>query len=124
MGTSNKNKAIEFLKLASSGKVREAYDKFISSAFRHHNAYFSGDAEALAKGMEDSVKQFPHKTLEVLRALEDGNLVAVHLRVKLTPSGQDVALIHIFRFEGGRIVELWEAAQEIPKEIPNKNGVF
>ena len=29
--------AIEFLKLAGTGKVREAYDRFIAPDFIHHN---------------------------------------------------------------------------------------
>jgi predicted SnoaL-like aldol condensation-catalyzing enzyme len=59
-----------------------------------------------------------------LRTIEEGDLVAVHGRVRLTPDGQDIALMHIFRFEGGKIIEEWEAAQQAPKETPNKNGVF
>jgi len=35
-----------------------------------------------------------------------------------------IALIHIFRFEGYKIEEEWEAGQEIPKESPNENGAF
>jgi predicted SnoaL-like aldol condensation-catalyzing enzyme len=124
MGKSNKEAAVSFLLLASSGKVREAYKKHIAPGFRHHNAYFPGDPESLAKGMEESAKEFPHKVFDVQRVLEDGDLVAVHARVRLKPDGQDIALIHIFRFEGDRIVELWEAAQPVPETSPNKNGVF
>jgi predicted SnoaL-like aldol condensation-catalyzing enzyme len=36
----------------------------------------------------------------------------------------EIALIHIFRFEDGSIIEEWEAAQEVPKESPNENGMF
>ena len=124
MEKSNKEAAVSFLRLASSGKVREAYKKYIAPNFRHHNAYFPGDAESLAKGMEESSKEFPNKIFDVQRVLEDGDLVAVHARVRLKPDGQDIALIHIFRFDRDRIVELWEAAEPVPETSPNKNGVF
>ena len=124
MGKSNKDTAVSFLRLASSGRVREAYKKHIAPNFRHHNAYFPGDAESLAKGMEESAKEFPNKIFNVQRVLEDGDLVAVHARVRLKPDGQDIALIHIFRFDRDRIVELWEAAEPVPETSPNKNGVF
>ena len=124
MEKSNKEAAVSFLRLASSGKVREAYKKHIAPNFRHHNAYFPGDAESLAKGMEESAKEFPNKIFNVQRVLEDGDLVAVHARVRLKPDGQDIALIHIFRFDRDRIVELWEAAEPVPETSPNKNGVF
>jgi predicted SnoaL-like aldol condensation-catalyzing enzyme len=30
----------------------------------------------------------------------------------------------IFRFEGGRIVELWDVAMVVPEKIVNENGMF
>ena len=119
-----KEAAVSFLKLVGGGKVREAYKAYVAPDFCHHNAYFKGDAESLARGMEDNHKQFPSKVLEIQRVLEDGQFVAVHLRVRLTPDGADIALIHIFRFEGDRIVEMWEAGQQVPEHSPNDNGVF
>lgn len=115
--------ATSFLQLASSGKVREAYEKYIHPQFRHHNAYFKGDRESLLKGMEENAKQFPNKTYETLRALEDGNLVVIHGKVKLSADSQ-WSVIHIFRFEEGKIIELWEASQQVLKDSPNKNGIF
>jgi len=38
----NKERAIAFLRLASSGKVREAYETYVHPDFRHHNLYFPG----------------------------------------------------------------------------------
>ena len=121
---SNKERAISFLRLASSGNVREAYEQYIHPDFRHHNPYFPGDRTSLLAGMEENAATFPQKEFEAVRALEDRDLVAVHGRVRLTPSSSWIALIHIFRFEGNQIIEEWEASQEVPKDSPNKNGVF
>ncbi len=74
--------------------------------------------------MEQSAIEYPKKVFEILRALEDGDLVAVHGRVRLTPEMPDITLMHFFRFEGDRIIEEWEAAQEVPEDSPNRNGVF
>ncbi len=124
MENSHKEIAVSFLRLASSGRVRQAYEKYIHPDFRHHNPYFKGDRETLLKGMEEGAKQFPQKMFEVVRALEDGELVAVHGKVQLNPDMPWIALIHIFRFEGDLVIEEWEAAQEVPKESPNVNGMF
>lgn len=124
MAETNKAIAVSFLELASSGKVREAFERYASPNFRHHNLYFRGDAASLARGMEESFERFPNKVLDVQRVLGDGDLVAVHLRVRLEPTGADITLIHIFRFEGGRIAELWEAAQEVLGNTVNENGAF
>jgi predicted SnoaL-like aldol condensation-catalyzing enzyme len=121
---SKKDIAIAFLRLASSGKVREAYEKYVHLDFRHHNPYFPGDRASLLTGMEESAAKFPNKEFEVMRALEDRDLVAVHGKVRLTPDSPWIALVHIFRFEGNQIIEEWEVGQEVPKDTPNKNGVL
>jgi predicted SnoaL-like aldol condensation-catalyzing enzyme len=93
-----KDIAIDLLKLASSGKVREAYDKYVHPDFRHHNAYFKGDRDSLLRGMEQAALTSPNKFLEVQCILEDGNMVAVHSHVK-KENETDIAVVHIFRFE-------------------------
>lgn len=116
--------AAEFLRLAAAGKVREAYGDYAAANFRHHNPWFRGDAKSLAEAMAENAVKNPGKKLEVLRTLEEGNLVAVHCRVRMKPDDPAIALIHIFRFEGGRIAELWDVAQAPPDDSPNEYGMF
>ena len=118
-----KDIAITFLKMASSGKVREAYEKYVHPNFTHHNAYYKGDRETLLVGMEENAKQFPDKKYETLRVLEDGDLVAVHGKVMLSPD-KIFSVIYFFRFEGDKIIEEWEAGQQTLKDSPNENGIF
>jgi predicted SnoaL-like aldol condensation-catalyzing enzyme len=124
MKGNKKEIAISFLQLASSGKVREAYDLYVHPEFRHHNPYFKGDRESLLVGMEESAVEFQDKVFEPVRALEDGDFVAVHGKVRLALDMPEIALIHIFRFEGDFIIEEWEAGQAVPEESPNENGMF
>src|SRR5690349_18011529 len=87
----DKDAAKEFLRLVASGKVREAYSRYIGPKFRHHNPYFQGDAESLMIAMEENALQNPNKILEIQRALQDGDLVAVHSHVKLKPGDLGLA---------------------------------
>ena len=119
-----KELATSFLKLASSGKVREAYERHISPSFRHHNAYFKGDRDSLREAMEQDAAANPNKFLEVLHSFEEGNLVAVHSRVQREKDGSDIAVVHIFRFEEDMIAELWDVGQQAPTYSPNENGMF
>jgi predicted SnoaL-like aldol condensation-catalyzing enzyme len=121
---SHKEAAMAFLRLVASGSVREAYRKHVSPDFRHHNAYFSGDAESLAAAMEENAARNPNKTLEIQRALQDGDLVAVHSRVRLNPGDLGMGLVHIFRFQGNLIAELWDIGQAVPERSPNEYGMF
>lgn len=116
--------ANDFLRLAASGSVQEAYDKYVHKDFFHHNPYFPGDRASLLKGMEESAENLPNKVYTTVRVVEDGDLVAVHGRIKLKEDMPEMALIHILRFEGDRIIEEWEAAQEVPGDMPNENGMF
>jgi len=119
-----KEVAKAFLRLAATGKVRDAYERFVGPGFRHHNPYFRGDADSLRAGMEEAAGKFPHTAIEFQRALEEGTLVAVHSKVRHEPAGRDIAAVHLFRFKGTKIVELWDVAVEAPRESPNEHGMF
>jgi len=119
-----KQVATEFLRLAAAGQAREAFRRFVAPDFRHHNPFFRGDAESLMTGMEANAVQYPDKTLEVRHALQDGDLVAIHARVHFHPSDHGIAIVHVYRFEGDRIAELWDLGQEVPENSPNEHGMF
>ena len=111
-----KDTAVSFLEMASSGKAREAYSKFVGDGFRHHNPFFEGSAQSLQEGMEENAKRNPDKVLEVKRVIAEGDFVVVHALVRHKPDELGVALVHIFRFENGRIVELWDLGQSVPEK--------
>jgi predicted SnoaL-like aldol condensation-catalyzing enzyme len=119
-----KNKAIDFLKLASKGDARTAFQLYVGNTFKHHNAYFKGDKESLMVAMEENAIKNPNKLFEIQSALQDGDLVAVHSRVQLTKGDMELAVVHIFRFDNNKIVELWDVGMPVPKEIINENGIF
>jgi predicted SnoaL-like aldol condensation-catalyzing enzyme len=116
--------AKSFLTLAASGKVREAYSRYVGPNFRHHNPYFRGDRESLMRAMGENATKNPDKTFEIRLTLEDKDLVATHSLVRQNPKDLGSAVVHIFRFEGDRIVELWDLGQAVPKDSPNENGMF
>src|SRR5262245_31283397 len=124
MATSYKDAAIEFLGLAASGKVREAYDKHVGAGFRHHNPHFRDDAASLMEAMQQNAAQNPNKRLEIQSAVQDDDRVAVFSRVRQNPEDWGGAVVHIFRFEKDRIVELWDVGQAVPEQSVNENGMF
>ncbi len=118
-----KETALLFLQRAAFGSVDEAF-AMVTPDFRHHNPYFAAGADALKVGMAESAIKHTDKRLDVQRALEDGEFVAVHSRVVLQRESQGISVVHIFRFEGDRIAELWDVGQEVPAESPNTIGMF
>ncbi|KRA33764.1 polyketide cyclase [Rhodanobacter sp. Root627] len=116
--------ATEFLSLCASGKVREAYDRHVAENFRHHNAYFPGDRDALLTAMEQSAQSEPNKSFTVRQTIESADRVAVMSHLRRAQVDLEYAVVHILRFEQGRIVEMWDVAQEIPRDSPNQLGMF
>lgn len=124
MTSPQKQAAAEFLRMVAVGEIRQAYARHVAPGFRHHNAWFAGDADSLMRGMEENHGVHPHKQLDIQRVLEDGALVAVHSHMRPKPGSPGMALMHIFRFEQGRIAELWDIGQPVPEQSPNEHGMF
>lgn len=116
--------AISFLQTVATGKVREAFQKYIDSDFCHHNAFFPGDANSLMLAMEKNATENPNKLLKVKLAIQEKDLVTLYSHIRQNPKDLGVAVVHIFRFNEKHIVEMWDVGQAIPMDSPNKNGMF
>ncbi len=111
----NADVALAFLEMAASGRGQEALDRYGGLEFRHHNPYFAGDGEALVAAMDQDAQTHPGKRLEVVRIISEGPNVAIHSKVTGS-TDHDLATVHIFRIEDGKIMELWDVAQEAPAD--------
>lgn len=119
-----KESAVSFLTMVANRHVREAYDKFISPTFIHHNPYFQGDRQSLLTAMEEAGNRNPNKQIEIKQAVEEGDTVVTFSHVRQNPGDSGVAVVHIFRFDGDQVVELWDLGQPLAKDAPNENGPF
>ncbi len=119
-----KELATGFLKMVVARKISEAYERYISPQFVHHNQHCKGDRQSLLQSMEQAHEQFPDTGIQIKHIYEDGDTVITHSLVQLRPGGPDVAVVHISRFEGQKIAELWDLGQVIVKDSPNQNGPF
>ena len=122
--TSHADIATSFLRMCARGEVRIAYDRYVSQDFVHHNAWFAGDRESLLRAMEESAAKEPNKSFEVRQVIDGGDKVAVLSHLKRADANLEYAVVHIARIVDGKIVELWDLGQEIPKDSPNELGMF
>ncbi len=121
----NRSTALDFLRLAGvEGRPSEAYARHVADDFRHHNPAFPAGREALLAGMEAAAKDAPLRSLDVKHVLADGDLVAVHSRIRLAAKDQELAVVHLFRFAHGKIAEFWDVVQALPADSPNRDGAF
>lgn len=122
--TTNQTIATDFLTLVVVGRIDEAYEKYVDMNGKHHNAFYPAGFAPLKQGMKDNHTQFPHKKITVKNIVGDGDLVAVHSHLELKPGELGMIVVHIMRFHGGKIVELWDCGQPIPADSPNQDGIF
>ena len=116
--------AKQFLQLVVAGQIDEAYQKHVDLNGKHHNPLFAEGFPALKKAMIENHVQFPNKQLLVKNVLSDGELVAVHSQIVLRPGEPSIATVHLFRFGGDKIVEMWDVGQAVPGDSPNRDGAF
>ncbi len=119
-----KRLALQFLEMATGGRIDEAYRKLIAPNGKHHNPYYPAGFPALQKGMKENEVQYPDLHLVVKHVIGEGDLVAVHSHVITKPGEPGMAVVHLFRFQGERIVEMWDCGQALPAESPNQDGMF
>jgi predicted SnoaL-like aldol condensation-catalyzing enzyme len=119
-----KQAAVEFLQLVVAGRIDEAYQKHVDMQGKHHNPFFPAGFPALKKGMMENHVQFPNKQLVVKNVLGDGDLVAVHSHIVPPQGEKGMAVVYLFRFQDGKIVEMWDCGQPLPTDSPNKDGAF
>lgn len=120
----SKKVAVDFLQLVVAGRIDEAYDKYVDMTGRHHNPFFPAGFASLKKAMAENESQCPNKRLDVAHVLADGDMVAVHSHLTFGQGQPDMTVVHLFRFAGGKVVEMWDVAQQIPQDSPNKDGAI
>lgn len=119
-----KDAAADFLRLVVAGRIDEAYRTHVDMSGTHHNPYFAADLPTLMQAMIENHAAFPDKRLDIERVIAEGDLVATHSMISLGPGHPALAAVHIFRFKGERIVELWDVTQEVKADSPNAAGMF
>ena len=124
MPTDKKQIARQFMEMVVAGKIDEAYSKFVSANGKHHNVYFREGFPALQQAMKENHLQFPNKELTIQHVIGDDDLVAVHAHIVVKLGEAGIMSILMFRFQGNKIVELWDIDETIPDNSPNQDGAF
>jgi predicted SnoaL-like aldol condensation-catalyzing enzyme len=115
--------AVDFLRCAREGD-RASAERLVAPGAKHHDPYFPAGMPALLDAIMAAAKQSTERQFDVKRVLAEGDFVVVHSHVRQRPTEAGAAVVHLFRFDGDRIAELWDVGQPVPADNPNRDGMF
>lgn len=120
----NKKNAIAFYKTAYGGKPAKAVELYVGDDYIQHNPDVANGTQGFIDYFERMQKEYPDKSIAFVRSIAEGNLVALHTH-QIWPGNDQYITMDFFRFdENGKIVEHWDAVQQIPKNSKNPNTMY
>ena len=120
----NKRNAIAFYEMAYLGSPRQAVEKYVGETYIQHNPLVGDGPEPFIAYFEKMTKEYPEKSIEFVRSIAEVDLVALHTH-QVWPDGDEYVTMDFFRFdEHGKIVEHWDAMQQIPPSSMNGNLMY
>lgn len=120
----NRKSVQAFYEAALNQKDFEAASRYLGPQYKQHNPRAADGMEgfrAFIKSLRDNT---PQSHSEILRAFADGDYVILHVHKVPRPGERGVAIVDIFRLEGGKIVEHWDVTQEVPEKTVSGNPMF
>lgn len=120
----NKQTAIDFYRTAYEGNPRQAVERYVGDAYTQHNPLVADGPDAFIAYFERMHRDYPNKSITFVRAVAEGDLVALHTH-QTWPGNDQYVTMDFFRFDdAGKIVEHWDAIQKVPEESANGNGMW
>ena len=120
----NKRNAVDFYRMAYLGQPEKAVTQYVGKEYIQHNPSVSDGKKGFITYFEEMSRDYPHKDIHFLRVIAEADLVALHTR-QIWPEGDEYVTMDFFRFnDNGKIVEHWDAIQNVPKDAKNTNTMF
>ncbi|MEW8410689.1 MAG: nuclear transport factor 2 family protein [Candidatus Thiodiazotropha sp.] len=120
----NKRNAIAFYRTAYLGDPERAVELYVGVDYIQHNPLVRDGKRSFIDYFSEMAKSYPEKEIEFVRAVAEGDLVALHTH-QTWPGNEEYVTMDFFRFdENGKIVEHWDSIQPIPAESKNGNPMY
>ncbi len=120
----NKQNAIEFYRTAYLGNPEKAVKLYVGEEYIQHNPDVDDGKNGFIDYFNRMQKEYPEKSIEFVRGIAEGDLVALHTH-QTWPGNDQYVTMDFFRFDqNGKICEHWDAVQQIPKNSANPNTMY
>ena len=120
----NKKNAIAFYHTAYLGDPAKAVEMYVGAEYIQHNPLVGDGKQAFIDYFIEMAAHYPSKEIEFVRAVAEGDLVALHTHLTW-PDNEEYITMDFFRFDTeGKIIEHWDAIQEMANETKNGNPMY
>lgn len=120
----NKNNAIAFYRMAYLGDPAKAVELYVGAQYIQHNPLVADGKQAFIDYFTEMAQQYADKKIAFVRAVAEGDQVALHTH-QTWPGNDQFVTMDFFRFDAnGKIIEHWDAIQQVPAETKNGNNMY
>ena len=120
----NKNNAIAFYRTAYLGAPARAVEDYVGAEYIQHNPLVGDGKQPFIDYFNEMARDYPIKSIEFVRTIAEGDLVALHTH-QTWPGNEQYVTMDFFRFDDkGKIVEHWDSIQQVPGESRNANSMY
>ena len=120
----NKKAVVDFYEKGINQKDFEAIAHYLGPRYVQHNPRAADGAEGFKAFLGFLKEKLPNYHSEIKRVFADGDYVILHVYNVPEPGQRGVAIVDIFRLDGGKLVEHWDVRQDIPEKSANGNTMF
>lgn len=120
----NKQSAIAFYRMAFQGEPARAVELYVGVDYIQHNPAVADGRQGFIDYFTEMAEGYPDKSIDFVRAVAEGDLVALHTH-QIWPGSVEYVTMDFFRFDDkGKIVEHWDTIQAIPDDSKHDNTMF
>lgn len=120
----NKQNAIAFYKMAYEGNPEQAIALYVGENYKQHNPDVADGKQGFIEYFNRMQEEYPEKSIKFVRCIAERDLVALHTH-QIWPGNDQYVTMDFFRFDNnGKIIEHWDAIQQIPKKAKNDNTMY
>ncbi len=104
--------------------VKTAFETWVAPDYIQHNPVAKDGRDNAIAALKPFFDSMPGMSYTVARVIVDGDLAAVHNKLKMNAADRGSAVVDIFRVKDCKIAEHWDVIQAIPEKSANDHPMF
>lgn len=106
-----------YLEGIAQGRVREAIEKYTGTCYTQHSTGVRDGVAGFVEFFEPFLVRYPHRDIRILRSVEEGPCVFLHVYQNLNHGGAEWITMDLFDTDSiDKIVEHWDVIAPAAKQ--------